>query len=247
MPSVLDEWKWRRVVCWVILHINRAKGASFHAKIVGCSSFVVGHNCLKRRKLCSMSRKTNASFTPIHAQALQTGFKEHGWDPTEKEGKKINATIKGTPQVFEILKPLFSKKDGGTKENNNSIYGHYKTQGSEYIVSLALEGVRAVELERKQCVVLFNTPLSLSNRFPLFTGKYLQESGVSGVRKREFNEEDLDDDEDDWGSQAEEDNIYNDEMPPAFSPRAGRGAGRGAASVVNFPKATPSAYGERRV
>ena len=50
-----------------------------------------------------MSRKTNVSFTPIHDQALQTGFKEHGWDPTKKEGKKTNATVKGTPQVFEIL------------------------------------------------------------------------------------------------------------------------------------------------
>ena len=87
-----------------------------------------------------------------------------------------------------------------------------------------MEGVRAVDSEHKQCGVLFNTPLSLSIHFPLFTGKCLQESGVSGIRKREFKEEDLDNDKDNWGSQAEEDNPCNDKMPPAFSPHAGRGA-----------------------
>lgn len=80
-------------------------------------------------------------FSPVHAQAIQEGFREHGWDPYEKDGKSINAIIKGNNKIFEILCLLFSVADGGTKPNNNTIYSNYKSQASEYILFQATQGI----------------------------------------------------------------------------------------------------------
>ena len=81
-------------------------------------------------------------FGPTQSNACQTGFKERGWDPYEQNGKRINQIIKGDADLFAILKPFFSQSDGGNKKNNNTIYGHYKAQASEYITQLALRGIR---------------------------------------------------------------------------------------------------------
>ena len=88
------------------------------------------------------SSSSKESFGHVHTNALQTGFKERGWDPYETQGKRINAIIKGETDLFAVLKPFFSEADGGTKRNNNSIYTHYKTQASEFIVDRALLGIR---------------------------------------------------------------------------------------------------------
>ena len=98
------------------------------------------------------------SYTPVHKEALQAGFNEHNWDPHETEGKKIKAIIKGTRELFDVLRPLFSTSDGGTKKNNNAIYTHYKTQASEYITAQATLGVRRSDSKhtknQSSCIVL---------------------------------------------------------------------------------------------
>lgn len=85
--------------------------------------------------------KKATNFTPVHTQALQSGFQEKGQNPHETDGKPINATIKSDQEIFAILQPFFSQADGGTKSNNNLIYGHYKTQACEYIIYLATRGI----------------------------------------------------------------------------------------------------------
>lgn len=78
-------------------------------------------------------KQQQVSWKPEHAQLLQKGFHEHGWDPLETDGKTIKSKIQSVPKIFEPLKPFFSLNEGGTRSNNNGVYQHYKTQGSEYI------------------------------------------------------------------------------------------------------------------
>ena len=82
----------------------------------------------------------NKGFNSVWAEALQQGFPVFGFDATLTVSKHINATTEGVNPIFQVLKPLFSKSDGGTKDNNSSICGHYKTQASEHMTCATKEG-----------------------------------------------------------------------------------------------------------
>jgi hypothetical protein len=84
-------------------------------------------------------------WTAADSLCMQRGFRDDGWDYTTVDGRLINKIIKDSisknPPVYGRLKKFFSSKDGGTKKNNNTIYGHYKTEASEYITATARRGV----------------------------------------------------------------------------------------------------------
>lgn len=103
----------------------------------------INHKVLPFVALPMPPKKQSGNFGEVQKAALQKGFSSHAWDPSLTDGKSINALIKSVPEIFEVLRPWFSKAQGGTKENNNSIYTHFKTQASEYITNIASkEGVR---------------------------------------------------------------------------------------------------------
>jgi len=74
---------------------------------------------------------------------LQKGSAEKDWDPHETNGRQINLIMRRTIEDqgaedfddWQCLRRLFGKNSlaGGTRENNNGIYGHYKRQASEFI------------------------------------------------------------------------------------------------------------------
>jgi hypothetical protein len=90
--------------------------------------------------------KNSVRWKPEHAAALQKGFREYNWDPEEKNGRTICTIIRSVPEIFSILQPFFGTSYGGTKANNNPIYLHYKSQGSEFITLLAKGGIRRSRL-----------------------------------------------------------------------------------------------------
>jgi len=165
------------------------------------------------------------TWKPTHAELLQKGFREHGWDPEETDGKRINAIIKSEKAIFEELQPFFNKTEGGTKKTNNQIYTHYKTQGSEFITAQARTGIRrtsgasCVDFVRRfvLCSVLISCHCSLLSSIP-FTDLYLGNKGVAGGRKREHEEGDEDEDDgislgsNDTESEDEEEEEDDDDM-----------------------------------
>ena len=75
--------------------------------------------------------------------AVLYGFEELSWDPFEESGAKINKLLKDLPKKhLDLIKPHFSASDGGTKANNNTLYGHYKKIGCEFIVARTRGGWR---------------------------------------------------------------------------------------------------------
>jgi hypothetical protein len=88
---------------------------------------------------------SEVDLTAADSLCMQRGFREGGWDYMCTDGRLINKIIKDAitvnPPVYGRLKKFFSTKDGGTKKSNNTIYGHYKTEASEYITSAAHRGV----------------------------------------------------------------------------------------------------------
>jgi len=131
------------------------------------------------------------TFGSEHKEALQRGFKEFGWDPYETEGRNIKRIIESTPELLVILKPLFGTSDGGTKANNNSLYGHYKTQASEYILLCARKGIRRRGLNPKNA-----TANSQSDSSHTTTGAFLENQTKEGGRKRGYTGEEAEEDED---------------------------------------------------
>jgi len=81
-----------------------------------------------------------------HKQAIIKCFNDNtlrGWDPSETSGPKINKILKSAPKdVLALIKPHFSISDGGTKNNNNTLYQHYKDIGCEFIVAQTRAGIR---------------------------------------------------------------------------------------------------------
>jgi hypothetical protein len=92
-------------------------------------------------------RGATTSWDANHAALYQRGFRELGWDPLETKGTEIKGIIDGaisTDGDFESLRWLFSKTQGGEKDNNNNLYYHYKAEASEYITQLARIGIRSM-------------------------------------------------------------------------------------------------------
>jgi len=135
------------------------------------------------------------TFSNEHKEALQRGFKEFNWDPYETDGRQIKRIIESCPELLVVLKPLFGTSDGGTKANNNSLYGHYKTQASEYILLCARKGIRRRGLQPKRSANDHSQSDSSSRET---TGAYLENQTREGARKRGFTggDDEEDDDED---------------------------------------------------
>jgi len=75
--------------------------------------------------------------------AVLHGFEELKWNPFEESGPAINKLLKSLPKEhLDMIKPHFSASDGGTKTNNNTLYGHFKKIGCEFIVARTRAGVR---------------------------------------------------------------------------------------------------------
>ena len=105
--------------------------------------------------------------------ALLKGFRDHGWDPEEKKGRVINATIKSVEEIFKVVKPFFSKTEGGKKTNNNQIYDHYRSIGCESIVARTREGIRrkdagASVLQASRCCCGFVLFFAVQSHISLF-------------------------------------------------------------------------------
>ena len=75
-------------------------------------------------------------------KAILEGFEKLNWDPSETSGPTIKSVLKGVPpHIFNLLQPHFAVNDGGTKANNNALFGHYKSLGCEFIVSQMRLGI----------------------------------------------------------------------------------------------------------
>lgn len=101
----------------------------------------------------------------------------------ETYGRSINAVIKSQPDIFAILQPFFAKSEGGTKENNNTIYSHYKSQGSEYIVISKLAGTRwkfgeESNIRCLRCCAVLLFPLT---NYHVSTEKFSTNEGLTGA------------------------------------------------------------------
>ena len=94
-----------------------------------------------------MPPKSSVWWGNDHKEAILKGFREHGFDPFETDGKKINKILKSRPGVFKLLKPFFSLNEGGTKAHNNTLYQHYKDLGCEFILERTRGGIRRKEAE----------------------------------------------------------------------------------------------------
>jgi hypothetical protein len=103
------------------------------------------------------SGNSEIDWTAADSLCMQRGFCDDGWDYTCVDGRLINKIIKDSiaknPPVYGRLKKFFSTKDGGTKKTNNTIYGHYKTEASEYITSAARRGVDLRQQRTCTCLV----------------------------------------------------------------------------------------------
>ncbi len=128
-----------------------------------------------------------------HKQAILTGFREHGWDPLEESGAKINETIKNTPTLCKILQDFFSVNQGGTKTSNNSLYQHYKDIGCEFIVARTRDGfrrqsqgacVRSVgrSVDRRRHCSSCCSRCCCSSFLVLLLAAYAENQGLSGAR-----------------------------------------------------------------
>jgi hypothetical protein len=145
--------------------------------------------------------KNSIRWKPEHTAALQRGFAEHNWNPEEKDGKTIFTIVRSVPEIFEIIRPFLSKNYGGTKENNNILYKHYKTQGSEFITLLAKKGIRRSMYLPSFC---FGSQRLLSQFFLHFlfsSENFAKNQRVAGSRKRNLS-----------AGEEEEDNSSNEEI-----------------------------------
>jgi len=138
-----------------------------------------------------------------HKQAILTGFRDHGWNPEEQSGVKINALIKSVPELLAILQPFFSINEGGTKTSNNQLYEHFKSVGCEFIVAKTRDGfrrqtegacLRSVDPGRRHCFA----SLTLLLLFLLLPAAYVADQGLSGARAAR--KRSAEDDEDSDGS-----------------------------------------------
>jgi len=77
-------------------------------------------------------------------EAILYGFRELNWDPFEVSGPAIKKLLKSLPkEQFDKIKKHFSTSEtGGTKSNNNTLYGHFKNIGCEFIVEKTRAGWR---------------------------------------------------------------------------------------------------------
>ena len=81
-----------------------------------------------------------------HREAILYGFRNLGWDPTETRGATINKLLKTLPKKeLDLISPHFSKGSGGTKADNNTLYGHFKNLGCEFIVERTRAGFRRTD------------------------------------------------------------------------------------------------------
>jgi hypothetical protein len=101
-----------------------------------------GHFSMGRVK----KRTASTAWDSNHATLYQRGFRDLHWGPLETKGPAIKEIVEGAIAAdpdFGALRWLFSKAQGGEKDNNNNLYLHYKTEASEYITQLARIGIRS--------------------------------------------------------------------------------------------------------
>lgn len=99
------------------------------------------------------THQTDRTLWQWHAQskyspALNKGcpLSIESWVSTahaQKQGRKINTLLKKLDGAdFDLIKPWFSRAQGGSKADNNQIYAHYKNIASEYITKITQSGLR---------------------------------------------------------------------------------------------------------
>jgi hypothetical protein len=126
------------------------------------------------------SQKNPPGWKAKHAVLMHKGFCKLGWDPLEIKGKNILPFIVKAIEDHEEFKPLerfLLTSMGGVKKSNNKIYGHYKTEASEYTTDMARRGVVIHPAEKKSMLFTYFTfILQLTNILLSFFRKLFEQS-----------------------------------------------------------------------